>query len=287
MSNSDGSDGFQFPRWAKRLWFFYVWHFPLSPLRIGYQKTEHETQERIELKERRLSIRLSLFLLFTFIRSFLLAMAFTWPLTLSPLIDALAELIPDSLWRIVESIANALQDFLSPIDPWIAFFQDLSKIFNLFNPSFVFVAGWCLVSWIKKEILEEEDPNAVDIDMSLGTNGFIQEFGRKSFGISHTLSPWFVLIFMQVITFLFLIRGAKSLVYELQSDKQCEKREKNIKNTLIGEVADQVDIIRSGRRWGNQKRWRFLPEILVTLSQMSLFLIPVLLLLCGILPSIT
>jgi hypothetical protein len=277
---------FQPPEWVKQLGFMYMWYYPLSPLRVGYVTTENEVDERIELKERRLSARLALFLFFNLIQSFFLALAFTWPITLAPLIDALADLIPNAIWEVVEAAANAIQDILSPLDPVISFFQDLSKFFNTINPGFAFAAGWWVASRIRKELSEDDNYDEVEVDSDLGTNGFLQEFGKKMFGIPSSFSPWFLLFFMQFATFLFLIRRAKSLIYELQSDKQTEAREKRIKKRLLEDMQEKTEFVRTGKRWGNDWKWRFLPEFLVALSQVLLFIIPLLMVLFGILPLV-
>ncbi|MFX0116563.1 MAG: hypothetical protein ACFFB3_18590 [Candidatus Hodarchaeota archaeon] len=276
----------QLPEWIKRLGFMYMWYYPLSPLRVGYTVTDDEINERIKLKERRLSARLSLFFFFNLVESFFLALAFTWPLTLAPLIDALADLVPNAIWDVVEAVANAIQDALSPLDPVISFFQDLSKFFNTINPGFAFAAGWWVASRIRKETSNDENYDEVKVDSDLGTNGFLQEFGRKMFGISSSFSPWFVFFFMQFATFLFLIRRAKSLIYELQSDKQTESREKRIKKRLLENMQEKTEFKRTGKRWGNDRKWRFIPEFLVVLSQILLFVIPVLMVLFGILPLV-
>ncbi|MHA2495900.1 MAG: hypothetical protein ACXAEI_10455 [Candidatus Hodarchaeales archaeon] len=276
----------QTPEWVKRLGFMYMWYWPLSPLRVGYTTAEDELENRIELKERRLSARLRLFILFNVIQSFFLALAFTWPLTLSPLIDLLAGLVPSIVWEIVEAVADAIQEMLSPLDPVISFLQDLSKIFNTLNPGFAFAAGWWLGSRIRKELSDDENYEEVKVDSDIGTNGFLQEFGKKAFGISSGLSPWFVFFFMQFATFLFLIRRAKNLIYELQSDKETESREKRIKERLPEDMQEKAEFVRTGKRWGNEKKWRFLPEFLVALSQGALFAIPLVLVLFGILPFV-
>ncbi|MFW9917428.1 MAG: hypothetical protein ACFFGZ_17615 [Candidatus Thorarchaeota archaeon] len=277
---------FETPEWVKQLGFMYMWYWPLSPLRVGYTTAEEEPENRIELKERRLSARLGLFIFFNVIQSFLLALAFTWPLTLAPLIDLLAGLIPNIVWEIVEAVADTIQEVLSPLDPVISFLQDLSKIFSTFNPGFAFAAGWWLGSRIRREISEDDNSEEVKVDPDLGTNGFLQEFGKKVFGISSGLSPWFVFFFMQFATFLFLIRRAKHLIYELQSDKDTEAREKRIKKWLPEDMEEKAEFVRAGKRWGNEKKWRFLPEFLVALSQGALFVIPLVMVLFGILPFV-
>lgn len=284
--DSEEEEGSIFSKGIKHLSFLYMWYYPLSPLRVGYTRAENEISDRVELKERRLRTRLILFFLFTFIQTFLLALVFTWPLTLSPLIDALADLVPTALWQIIESVAKTLQDWLSPFDSIIRFIQDLSKIFNTFNPSFAFVAGWWLASQIRKEVSDDEDYEKVNWDADLGTNGLLQEFGKKTFGISSSLSPWFVLILMQFFTFLFLLRRARSLVYELQSDKECEEREKQIRNALLEDMKARTDFVRTGNRWGREKKWYFIPEYIVAVSEILVFSIPLFMIVLGYLSLI-
>ncbi|MHA2251491.1 MAG: hypothetical protein ACXAD7_14100 [Candidatus Kariarchaeaceae archaeon] len=199
----------------------------------------------IYVKEKSFQRRINYFIIRTIIQSLGLTLVFTAPIALpwffNIVIPYTIDIIPFGLDQIVRNIVESIVNFLSPFAIIAEAVTNLSRISGTYNPLLFYGATLFFFNFIGlSNTFEEIDTSEVE---SM-TNLIADNYQEKFIGQISVLIP-ILLVITMIISYFLVIRRAKAVLFELQTEKEEQKRIKKIKNNFTRYYLDngysQVD----------------------------------------------
>jgi hypothetical protein len=198
----------------------------------------------IHIREKPFRIRFGYFCTRTILQSFGLAIVFTAPISLPWIFNVVIpfsiDLIPFGLSEIIREIIDRILALLSPLGVVADIIMTASNFFATYNP--ILFYGTTL--WILS-VLGFTDIEAFDVlenSESIGTASMMELLGyhyqSKFVFIQSVLAPLLIIIAAS-ISFFLVIRSARRIIFEIQTEKEQMKNIEKIKRTLIGYFLDE------------------------------------------------
>ncbi|MFX0123289.1 MAG: hypothetical protein ACFFAE_06585 [Candidatus Hodarchaeota archaeon] len=198
----------------------------------------------IHIHEKSFRSRFSYLCSRTLLQSVGLSIVFTAPISLPWIFNIVIpfsiDLLPFGLAEIVREIINNILTFLAPFSIIADIIMVISNFFGTANPIFFYGSTlWFLsmIGIIDIKVFEDFDNSQTDGSASmieLMANHYQSKFAL----IQEVLAPFLLLVACSVSFFL-VIRSARKIIFEVQTEKEQEKNIKNIKKTLISHYFDE------------------------------------------------
>ncbi|MHA2247180.1 MAG: hypothetical protein ACXADY_19700, partial [Candidatus Hodarchaeales archaeon] len=198
----------------------------------------------IHIKEKSFRTRFGYFCTRTIIQSFGLAIVFTAPISLPWIFNVVIpfsiDLLPFGLSEIIREIINGILALLSPFRVVADIIMNTSNIFATYNPIFFYGTTLWILSALGFTDIEVFD--VIENSENPGTASMMELLGNhyqsKFVFIQSVLAPLLILIAAS-ISFFLVIRSARRIIFEIQTEKEQTKNIEKTKRTLIGYYLDE------------------------------------------------
>ena len=179
----------------------------------------------------------------TILQSIGFSIVFTAPISLpwifTIVIPFSIDLLPFGLAEIVRDIIITILTFLEPLSIIVDIIMVISNFFGTANPIFfygstlffLYMVG--IINFNPFEENSNSETNGSASMVELMGNHFQSKFAL----INEILAPFLLLVACSVSFFL-VIRSARKVIFEVQTEKEQEKNIKNIKKTLLSHYLD-------------------------------------------------
>ncbi|MFX1286510.1 MAG: hypothetical protein ACFFB5_22935 [Promethearchaeota archaeon] len=223
------------------------WHLGNSspPLINEINKNDQniENGKIIHIQEKSFQSRFGYFTSRAILQSIGLSIIFTAPISLPWIFNVVIpfsiDLLPFGLSEIIRDIINRILTFLSPFRVVVDVIMALSNVFGTANPIFFYGSTLWFLTMIGLTDIEVFD--AFENTNNHGTGTMIELLGNhyqsKFTLLQEYIAPLLILI-AGSISFFLVIRRAKSIIFEVQTEKQQKKNIEKLKRIFIGYYLD-------------------------------------------------
>jgi hypothetical protein len=205
--------------------------------------SEENASKKILLREKPFKSRFRYVLIRTFIQSVSLSIVFTAPISL-PWIFNIAipfsiDLLPFGIADFVRAIINSILDFFSPLEIMLDIIPILSNLTATYNPMYFYGSTIFLLNALG---LTDADFTTM-MDGSNFEGNSMSEFLAESYltkfaSITEIVAPLLVII-SSAMAFFLVFRRARSVIFEIQGEKEESKNIRKFKRKLLGYHLDQ------------------------------------------------
>jgi hypothetical protein len=232
------------------------WQLKNSPVTINHESDSNseiqiesennkpnEIQKVIVVEERTFQTRIGYFLARTILQSFGLAIIFTAPLSLPWIFNIVIpnsiDLLPLGLADLLKEIINSLLSLLAPLEIVIDVIMNLSTIFGTYNPIFFYGTMLWFFTWLG--LSDAEFLDSIENIESSGTGSMIEVLANTysaKFALIQSIIVPFVIIIAGTISFFLVVRRARTILFEIQSEKEQKKNIDKVKRSMISHYMD-------------------------------------------------
>jgi len=195
----------------------------------------------ISIQEKSFRTRFGYFSTRTFLQSFGLSIIFTAPISLpwifNVVIPFTIDLLPLGLSDVIRDIINAILAFLSPLVIVVEIIMMVSNFVGTYNPIFFYGSTLWILSMLGltdvEDVFKNSENNGAASMVELMANHFQSKFVQ--------IQDFIVLFLIFVagsISFFLIVRRARSILFEIQTEKEQLKTIGKIKRTLISYYLD-------------------------------------------------
>jgi hypothetical protein len=210
---------------------------------LSENKKSKERQKIILVEEKPFQTRFSYFLTRTFLQSFGLSIIFTAPLSLPWIFNVVIpysiDLLPLGLADLLKEITKSILSLLTPLEIVVDVIMNLSTIFGTYNPIFFYGTMLWFFTWLG--LSDAEFLDSIENIESTGTGSMIEvlanTFSAKFTLIQSVIVP-FVIIIAGTISIFLVVRRARTILFEIQSEKEQKKNVDKVKRSLISHYMD-------------------------------------------------
>ncbi len=203
-----------------------------------------EDNKTIYIREKPFRSRFGYFSSRTLLQSFGLSIIFTAPISLPWIFNVVIpfsiDLLPFGLADIIRGLINAILAFLSPLEIVVEIIMGISNFVGTYNPIIFYGATLWILSMLGFTNIEE----ASDIFVNSGNNGtasmvelMANHFQSKFALIQDFIAPFLILV-AGSISFFLIVRRARAILFEIQTEKEQSKTIEKIKRKLISYYLD-------------------------------------------------
>ncbi|MHA1996185.1 MAG: hypothetical protein ACW97Z_16750 [Candidatus Hodarchaeales archaeon] len=205
--------------------------------------SEGNPSKKILLEEKPFKSRFRYILIRTIIQSVSLSIVFTAPISLPWIFNIVIpfsiDLFPFGIADFIRSIISIILNFLSPFEFVFNIIPVLSNLTATYNPMYFYGSTIFLLNALG---LTDVDFNTI-IDGSNFEGNSMSEFLAASYltkfaEITEIITPLLVLI-SSAMAFFLVFRRARSVIFEIQGEKEETKNIKKFQRTLLGYHLDQ------------------------------------------------
>lgn len=224
------------------------WHLADSaPSTVDENHDTNEASENgklIHIQEKSFRSRFGYFSSRTILQSVGLSIIFTAPISLPWIFHVVIpfsiDLLPFGLSDIIRDIITRILTFLSPLSVVVDIIMIASNFFGTANP--IFFYGSTLWFLTMLGITDIDVFEAFEDTENQGTGSMIElmanQYQSKFALIQDFIAPLLILIAFS-ISFFLIVRTARSIIFEVQTEKEQKKNIEKIKRTLIGYYLDE------------------------------------------------
>ncbi|MFX0181569.1 MAG: hypothetical protein ACFE95_00705 [Candidatus Hodarchaeota archaeon] len=222
-------------------------HENVSSSEIHVESKNQKSKEReniILVEEKPFRTRFSYFLTRTFLQSFGLAIIFTAPLSLPWIFNVVIpysiDILPLGLANLLREIINSILGFFKPLEIVVVVIMNLSAFFGTYNPIFFYGTMLLLFTWLG--LSDAEFLDSIENIESTGTGSMIEVLANTysaKFALIQSVIVPFVIIIAGTISFFLVVRRARTILFEIQSEKEQKKNVNKVKRSLISHYMDK------------------------------------------------
>jgi hypothetical protein len=179
----------------------------------------------------------------TILQSIGFSIVFTAPISLpwifTVVIPFSIDLLPFGLAEIVRDIIVSILTFLKPLSVFVDIIMVISNFFGTANP--IFFYGSTLFLLYMTGIINFNPFEEVNNSETNGSASMVELMGnhfQSKFAIVQEILAPFLLLVVCSVSFFLVIRSARKVIFEVQTEKEQDKNIKNIKKTLISHYLD-------------------------------------------------
>ena len=223
------------------------WHLGDSSPSLINKKNEADESiksgKAIHIQEKSFRSRFSYFSSRTILQSVGLSIIFTAPISLPWIFNVVIpfsiDLLPFKLSEIIRDIITRILTLLSPFSIVIDIIMVVSNFFGTANPIFFYGSTLWFLYMIGFTDIDVFD--AIENTDNQGTNSMIEllanHYQSKFALIQDYIAP-FLLLVAGSISFFLVIRRARSIIFEVQTEKEQKKNLEKIKRNFISYYLD-------------------------------------------------
>ncbi|UCG01548.1 MAG: hypothetical protein JSW11_18285 [Candidatus Heimdallarchaeota archaeon] len=198
----------------------------------------------IQIREKSFRTRFGYFCSRTILQSFGLAIVFTAPISLPWIFNVVIpfsiDLLPFGLSEIIREIIHRILVLLSPLGVIADIIMIASNFFATYNP--ILFYGTTL--WILSELgfTDIEVFDVLENSENIETTSMMELLGhhyQSKFGLIQSVLAPLLIIIAASISFFLVIRSARKIIFEIQTEKEQTKNIEKTKRTLIGYYLDK------------------------------------------------
>ncbi len=216
----------------------------------------------IRIREKSFRSRFSYFSSRAILQSVGLSIVFTAPISLPWIFNVVIpfsiDLLPFGLSEFIRDIITQILTFLAPLNVIADIIMVISNFFGTANPIFFYGSTLFFLRMIgitDKEVFEGFGDSTTNGSMiELMANHYQSKFAF----IQNILAPLLLLV-AGSISFFLIIRSARKIIFEIQTEKEQEMNIKNIKKTLISHYLDdgyaQVEYMENRIASSSKLKW--------------------------------
>ena len=257
-------------RGIRRYLAIFSLYYPLGvfqrALDWSFEDQSSETQDnppkRIILQEKPFTTRFRYLLVRTIIQTVSLSIVFTAPISLPWIFNIVIpfsiDLLPFDIADFVRSIINLFLDFLSPLEFIVDIIPIFSNLTATYNPMYFYGSTFFLLNALG---LTDVDFATITAESNFEGNS-MSEFLAASYltkfaSITEIITPLLVII-SSAIAFFLVFRRARTVIFEIQGEKEESKKITKFKRTLLGYYLDRgySEVIYSKDRVSDSKNLR-------------------------------
>ena len=257
-------------RGIRRYLAIFSLYYPLGvfqrALDWSFEDQSSETQDnppkRIILQEKPFTTRFRYLLVRTIIQTVSLSIVFTAPISLPWIFNVVIpfsiDLLPFGIADFVRSIINLFLDFLSPLEFIVDIIPIFSNLTATYNPMYFYGSTFFLLNALG---LTDVDFATITAESNFEGNS-MSEFLAASYltkfaSITEIITPLLVII-SSAIAFFLVFRRARTVIFEIQGEKEESKKITKFKRTLLGYYLDRgySEVIYSKDRVSDSKNLR-------------------------------
>jgi hypothetical protein len=198
----------------------------------------------IHIREKSFRTRFGYFCSRTILQSFGLAIVFTAPISLPWIFNVVIpfsiDLLPFGLSEIIREIINRILALLSPLGVVVDIIMTASNFFATYNPILFYGTTLWILSVLGFTDIEVFD--VIENSENIETTSMMELLGNhyqsKFVFIQSVLAPILIIIAAS-ISFFLVIRSARRIIFEIQTEKEQAKNIEKTKRTLIGYYLDE------------------------------------------------
>ncbi|PWI48561.1 hypothetical protein CEE45_05835 [Candidatus Heimdallarchaeota archaeon B3_Heim] len=223
---------------------------------------EESRSKRIVLEEKPFKTRFRYLLVRTIIQSVSLSIVFTAPISLPWLFNVVLpfsiDLLPFGIAALIRSIINSFLDLLSPFEFIVDAIHVFSNLTATYNPMYFYGSTYFLLNALG--LIDVDIPTMMAGSSFEGSS--MSEFLAASYltkfaAIKEIITPLLVII-SSAIAFFLVFRRARTVLFEIQGEKEESKNIAKFKRKLLGYYLDEgyTEIIYSKNRVADSKTLR-------------------------------
>ncbi|MHA1945509.1 MAG: hypothetical protein ACW97W_05320 [Candidatus Hodarchaeales archaeon] len=207
----------------------------------------NETMENgkvIHIQEKSFRSRFGYFITRTILQSFGLSIVFTAPFSFPWIFNVVIpfsiDLLPLGLSDIIREFINTILVLLSPFKVIVDIITIISNIFGMYNPIFFYGSTLWILTMLG--FADIEVFKAFNNTENLGTGSMLELLAnhfQAKFGLIQSFVIPFLILVAGSISFFLVIRRARSILFELQTEREQSKNIEKIKRTLISYYFDE------------------------------------------------
>lgn len=195
----------------------------------------------LQIREKSFRSRFSYFSSRTILQSVGLSIIFTAPISLPWIFNVVIpfsiDLLPFGISEIVRDIITRILAFLAPLSVIGDIIMVISNFFGTANP--IFFYGSTLWFLTRLGITDIEGFDGSETNSSASMIELMANHYQSKFAfMQNFLAPLLILVAAS-ISFFLIIRSARKIIFEIQTEKEQEKNIKKIKKTLISHYLDE------------------------------------------------
>ena len=224
------------------------WHLVDSspPITNETNETNESTvnSKVINIREKSFRSRFGYFCSRTILQSVGLSIVITAPISLPWIFNVVIpfsiDLLPFGLSDIIREIINGILVILSPLEVVVDIIMVVSNVFGTVNP--IFFYGQTL--WMLKmlgitdiDVFEPSENSEIQVTESMV--GLLANHYQSKFALVQSFIAPLLILLAFSISFFLIIRSARSILFEIQSEKEQMKNIEKVKRTLIGYYLDE------------------------------------------------
>ncbi len=199
----------------------------------------------ITIQEKPFRSRFGYFSSRTLLQSFGLSIVFTAPISLPWIFNVVIpfsiDLLPFGLADVIRDIINAILAFLSPLAIVVEIIMIISNFVGTYNPIFFYGTTLWILSMLGLTDVEEAF-NVFENSENNGTGSMVElmatHFQSKFVLIQDFIAPFLILV-AGSISFFLIVRRARAILFEIQTEKEQSKTIEKIKKTLLSYYLDE------------------------------------------------
>jgi len=210
---------------------------------VSENQNPKEIQKIIVVEEKTFQTRFGYFLTRTILQSFGLAIIFTAPLSLPWIFNIVIpysiDLLPLGLADLLKEIIKSLLSLLAPLELAVDVIMNLSTIFGTYNPIFFYGTMLWFFTWLGLSDVEFLD--SIENIENTGTGSMIEVLAytySAKFALIQSIIVPFVIIIAGTISFFLVVRRARTILFEIQTEKEQKKNVDKVIRSLISHYMD-------------------------------------------------
>ncbi len=205
--------------------------------------SENQKEKKIILREKPFNTRFRYLAIRTFIQSVSLSIVFTAPISLPWIFNIVIpfsiDLLPFGLADLVRSIINSVLDLLSPFEIILNIIPVLSNLTATYNPMYFYGSTFFLLNALGLTDVDLSTMMAEsDFEGSSMSEFLAASYLTKFAEIKEVITPILVIV-SSAIAFFLVFRRARTVIFEIQGNKEESKNIRKFKRTLLGYYLDK------------------------------------------------